>query len=314
MIANGQFFNSQPQGISFMGEEEFYTPLVVVIVWVLDAKLGRQLALLMALGFYITGFLKNSLCLPRPPSPPITPIERCNDWSLPSHHAVLGASIPWYIWFYTSLNYPLTPPFNIALFIVIAVWSFSVMFSRMYLGVHSPADILTGGVIGCLLLALWLQVDDIVDSYTTSGSLSLLIIPIAIFFVCLHPDPQPTTVIFTETVCMVSVATGVILGHSHAPNYILYASIERSDAYASFMSMVACCLTRFLLGFAMLMVVKTLSKIAAQMALSCVLQLGGLHTVYIKKQSAVTSDKVHYSPTFTVADQEVGDSSYWAQS
>jgi len=107
------------------------------------------------------GFLKNLLCLPRPPSPPVVPLHQCQDWSLPSHHAVLSASIPWYIWFYSTHHY--STHFNhthlgLALFLTIALWSFCVMFSRMYLGVHSPADILCGGVVGCLLLAAWLQV------------------------------------------------------------------------------------------------------------------------------------------------------------
>ena len=39
-------------------------------------------------------------------------------------------------------------------------WSVLVMFSRLYLGVHSPADIVSGGILGCILLSLFLQVDD----------------------------------------------------------------------------------------------------------------------------------------------------------
>ena len=42
-------------GVSFMGEEEFYTLLVPPIVWVFEARLGRLLALLMTAAFYCTG-------------------------------------------------------------------------------------------------------------------------------------------------------------------------------------------------------------------------------------------------------------------
>lgn len=59
--------------ISFLGEEDFYTPLVAFIVWVVDAQLGRLLALLMALAFYLTGTCKNLLCLPRPRPLPSRP-------------------------------------------------------------------------------------------------------------------------------------------------------------------------------------------------------------------------------------------------
>ena len=43
--------------VSFLGEEEFYTLLVVIILWLCDARMGRLLSLLMALCFYITGML-----------------------------------------------------------------------------------------------------------------------------------------------------------------------------------------------------------------------------------------------------------------
>ncbi len=100
------------------------------------------------------------LCLPRPPCPPVAPLHKCQDWSFPSHHAVLSATMPWYLWFYTAFHYSdyiHHTQVGVALFTVIALWSFSVMFSRIYLGVHSPADVLSGGVVGGLLLTVWLQ-------------------------------------------------------------------------------------------------------------------------------------------------------------
>ena len=52
------------------------------------------------------------------------------------------------------------------------VWpgSVSVMFSRLYLGVHSPADIVCGGIVGCIVLALWIKVDNAVDMYISFGN------------------------------------------------------------------------------------------------------------------------------------------------
>lgn len=106
------------------------------------------------------GFLKNTLCLPRPPVPPVEPLHCCQDWSLPSHHALMAVNIPWYLWFYLQLQQPpsLSGQASAVLFLCVSLWCFLIMFSRMYLGVHSPADILTGGIVGCLLLAVWLQV------------------------------------------------------------------------------------------------------------------------------------------------------------
>ncbi len=295
------------QAVSFGGEEEFYTPVVAGIVWVADAKLGRQLVLLMALAFYVAGFLKNALCLPRPPCPPITPLQHCQDWGLPSHHAVLNVNIPWYIWFYASLNYSLSPASYMAIFVAVSAWSFCIMFSRMYLGVHSPADILTGGIIGCLLLALWLQVDDAVDTYIASGGNTILLfVVIVVLFLCLHPDPHPTTIVLVETVSMVSIMLGVVIGRCHAPPSILYASIERSHTYASTVSLLSCSVCRFVVGFTMLLVTKTTTAITFKAVLCYMGQVCSLPTVYVKRRSAVTNGKVHYSPAFTDSEEEVG--------
>lgn len=43
------------------------------------------------------------------------------------------------------------------------------MFSRLYLGVHSPADIVAGGIIGCIILAYWIKIDSIVDRSISFG-------------------------------------------------------------------------------------------------------------------------------------------------
>ena len=48
--------------------------------------------------------------------------------------------------------------------------SFSVMFSRVYLGVHNPADIVSGGIMGVLILSIYLQVDDSLDRFISYGS------------------------------------------------------------------------------------------------------------------------------------------------
>uniref|UniRef100_A0A1I7XCJ0 GPI mannosyltransferase 2 n=1 Tax=Heterorhabditis bacteriophora TaxID=37862 RepID=A0A1I7XCJ0_HETBA len=55
---------------TFLGHEEFFFSLVVSMIWLFDARLGRLLAVLLSLGFSICGSLKVAFCLPRPPIPP----------------------------------------------------------------------------------------------------------------------------------------------------------------------------------------------------------------------------------------------------
>ena len=54
-------------------------------------------------------------------------------------------------------------------FFFLSPGSISVMFSRLYLGVHSPADIVAGGIIGCVILASWIKIDTILDRFISFG-------------------------------------------------------------------------------------------------------------------------------------------------
>lgn len=263
------------------------------------------MVLLMGICFYVTGFLKNLLCLPRPPSPPVTPLQQCQDWSLPSHHAVLNVNIPWFIWFYTDHFLSLSPYSKIALFVAICLWSFSVMFSRIYLGVHSPADIMSGGVVGCGILATWLQCYERVDVYlSTSPSLYSLIgiLCIIILLLSIHPDPPPTTIIFAETVCMSGVAFGFIIGQVLLTPPTGRGLLEEAWLYNSGWSIVFCSIARFIGGLVVLVTTKLLIENLAKIVLKTVALVAGVTAVCNKRKSEVTSKKVHFSENFRVLE------------
>ena len=271
---------------------------------------------LMGICFYVTGFLKNTLCLPRPPSPPVTPLQRCQDWGLPSHHAVLNTNIPWFLWFYLDHHFSLSLPTKISVFVGIGLWSVSVMFSRMYLGVHSPADILTGGVVGCILLAGWLRAYERVDDYLSSSPslLSLLgIVCIVVLLLSLHPDPYPVTIVFAETVCMTGVAVGFVVGQVLlTPPTGGRGLLEEAGQYSSLLTAVGCGLLRFLVGLVALVMLKALAERGAKILLQAVAHVAGVTTVCIKRKSEVSSERVHYSAKF-VALNESKTGSEWNQ-
>ena len=60
-----------------------------------------------------------------------------------------------------------SPLHSIAFYFMLG--SISVMFSRLYLGVHSPADIVAGGIVGCMILAYWIKIDAVIDRYIAFG-------------------------------------------------------------------------------------------------------------------------------------------------
>lgn len=55
----------------------------------------------------------------------------------------------------------------------------------------------------------------------------LVFASVAIVMLYLHPDPTPTTIIYGETMALVGVAGGVVLGQAVGPANVMTALLER---------------------------------------------------------------------------------------
>jgi len=266
---------------SLFGTEEFYGLLVCFLTWIVDIRLARLCCFLMAVGFYAANFLKNSLCLPRPPSPPVQPIEAAfNTWALPSHHAVLAVVVPWYIWFYSYLHYNLSTVQYFALFCFIVTWSFSVMFSRIYLGVHSPADVVTGSLLGCITLSAWLHYDDFLDRASAINGQAMLVPLYVTVMLFIHPRPELETLSFTESVCMSGVAVGFVLSRtmvfgSHPPFKGILDSISQSSR--SWLVIILFAITRFILGGSLVLLCRLIFKTVTRTVFPMLLRITGIY-------------------------------------
>lgn len=238
------------KAISFLGTEDFYTVLFLLLYWTLDSRLGRLFGVLMGIGFYVTGYLKNLICLPRPPSPPVVPEEKAHDWALPSHHSLLGTVLPWYIWLYVNMHHDLSLRLLIVIFATIVLWSFSVLFSRLYLGVHSPADIVAGGFVGVIVLSLWLQVDDLVDDFISQQKiekpLQCVLLFVAMLYV--HPRSDPANPSFTDNCCLSGVVTGLIFGRSQRSRLLGFPSTLETSPDISLLTFVYVATLRMMAG------------------------------------------------------------------
>jgi membrane-associated phospholipid phosphatase len=296
------FLTSFMKGVAFLGEEEFYSALLPFIIWICDFRLGTLLAMLMALAFYLAGVLKNILCLPRPPRPPVTPIDKCKDWSLPSHHSILNVNVPWYIWLYIYIRFDWPSLWLLVAFMGVSFWCFSILFSRLYLGVHSPADILVGGIVGCGLLVSWLRLDDWVYSIIGMQQFALSVVMIGLVLISIHPDPYPQTIILSESTTMLFVAVGTSVGAylSHALNIDVRAIFEKEAEVVH----IHWYLLRYVIGMAVVLIVQlTLSRLLYHVMFA-VLNFLSITCYYAKRTSQVTSDVVHYHPDkFIVLDK-----------
>lgn len=164
---------------SSLGEPEFYLFLLPSLFWCVDFGLGAQVAVFLLLSSHLNLYLKDLFQQPRPyyfdPSVQLIPVEE--EYGLPSGHAQLavvvwGSIAAWArkSWFWG----------------VAIVLTALIGFSRIYLGVHFPTDILAGWAVGAILLGLYLATQPGVKRWLAGLSLGpqmllAFIVPLLLF-------------------------------------------------------------------------------------------------------------------------------------
>jgi membrane-associated phospholipid phosphatase len=194
--------------ITFIGGEEFYLFLLPLLFWCVDFGLGARLAVLFLLSSYLNTDLKDLFQQPRPfDLNPSVQLSLAEGYGLPSGHAqsavvVWGSIAAWSRkgWFWGTA---------IGLMVLIG-------FSRIYLGVHFPTDVLAGWAIGAVLLGLYLAVQPRAEKWLTRLSLGqqiLLALALPLLLLLIHPVKDTTAAMAT----LAGMGVGLALKHRYLP-------------------------------------------------------------------------------------------------
>lgn len=175
------------KAVTFLGEEEFYLMLLLFLYWVVNKSLGTRLVFAFLPGAYLNNWLKGVFFTPRPDVAHVARLVEEASYAFPSGHTqnstvlfgFLAAHVRrWFAWVLGAL-------------LIVAV-----AFSRVYLGVHYPQDLLGGFFFGVvyLLLFLWLEkpVSAWISVQTLIVQLSLALL-VPIFLIFLNPTEGAIT-------------------------------------------------------------------------------------------------------------------------
>lgn len=295
---------------SFFGTEDFFTIYVIFLQWCVNARLARLYTLLMSLAFYIVGFCKAGLCLPRPRLPLIKPLEAAHDWALPSNHAMMASCLPLYVWFYSYLHKSTLGLSSLdcgVICVLMFTWSSTVMFSRLYLGVHSPADIVSGGLLGCILLSAYLQIDDALDFFiSTPGFQPVLCYILLVFLLCsLFPSTDASNPCFPDSVSVFGVVCGTVCGRCFRQNSAGHVSLLEDRDSVSLEYMIAC-VGRMIVGCSIVLGARMSLKISLRPIFENVYSMIGLDAfsgsavIRENKKNPVYRYAKHLHPSFTI--------------
>ncbi len=126
---------------TFLGDEEFFLLFLPLAYWLWKKEIMGRVGMVLLFTFVLNAIIKSIFEIPRPDV--IEHLVHADDWSFPSGHSQ-GAMVLW-----GWLAYELKDK---RAYVIAAILIAGVGFSRIYLGVHYPIDVLGGFLIGLLTL------------------------------------------------------------------------------------------------------------------------------------------------------------------
>ncbi|OSD02614.1 PAP2-domain-containing protein [Trametes coccinea BRFM310] len=233
---------------STLGTHTFFMVMLPLFHFFGAQEFGRGLLLMLAVGVYVTSFMKDLFCCPRPYAPPVTRLTLGShhlEYGFPSTHSTNSVSIALFI--YTLVRRLYTTPVSTAaqsaieggvsylngttagtvaqaegafstatygfLIGVLIFYVFSIVYGRLYTAMHSFTDCIAGMAIGAGIWGLHILVGEYVDSWVrTSGWIvPAVIVPLCLFLVHRHPQPVDDCPCFEDAIAFISVVMGEFL-------------------------------------------------------------------------------------------------------
>ena len=135
------FFTSLFEGITILGEETLVILFVVALWFAVDSRLAQKVFFVTICSTGLNGIIKNIAQVPRPFDKGIVPVrqETATGFSFPSGHTQNFST--WSTLFAIEFK-------KKWLTVLVAVFIALVAFSRLYLGVHYPSDVIVGVALG----------------------------------------------------------------------------------------------------------------------------------------------------------------------
>lgn len=142
-IAN-PFFDFLFQLITMCGEQIVLISIISIIYWALDKKFGEYIAYSVLTSVLLNNAIKDIFKMKRPIGEEGIRTLRektATGYSFPSGHTQSSAS------FYGAMAIYLKKK---SIYIIATIMIVLIGFSRLYLGVHYPKDVIVGGILGVL--------------------------------------------------------------------------------------------------------------------------------------------------------------------
>lgn len=190
------------KALTFLGDEEFFVIFLPLFFWCVDSAVGVRLTFVFLLASYFNFGLKELFAQPRPfELDPTVKLHDAEGYGLPSGHSEAIVVL----WGFIAATFRKT-----WLWVVAILLSLLVGFSRIYLGVHFPTDVLAGWALGVIFLATYLTLEPRIAAWLKqAGTAIQLALAVGAPFVLLLLRPSKSMASSLAT--LMGMGAGVVL-------------------------------------------------------------------------------------------------------
>ncbi|KAG6595615.1 Lipid phosphate phosphatase delta, partial [Cucurbita argyrosperma subsp. sororia] len=298
------FMDALFSGLSCIVSVPFYTAFLPLLFWSGHGKLARQMTLLMAFCDYLGNCLKDVVSAPRPSCPPVRRIiatkdeeENAMEYGLPSSHTLNTVCLSGYLVYYIrSYAENISAPYEFAGFSLVCMLVVLIGLGRIYLGMHSPIDIIFGLVFGLMILLFWLNVHEYVDDFITTGQNVIYFWgALSILLLFAYPTPEFPTPSYEFHTAFDGVAFGIVAGVQQTYHQFHHEAVARIFTprlpFPTFLG-------RMLVGLPTILIVKFCCKALAKWILPIIAHTLGMpvrSTSYIPMLNSSSTGKANGS-------------------
>lgn len=210
-----------------LASHTFYVLMLPLPIWLGGSNVARDLVYVLGFGIFITGNFKDYLCLPRPRSPPIHRITMSSyttqEYGFPSSHSANATAVTLILlWKVIQFRENFTSITLVATIVSLLTYYISLIFGRLYCGMHGFIDIMMGSLIGIVCFSFRFFLGEAWDNWllkSHNDSFEGLIFT-PVFIICsyllmihFHSAPVDDCPCFDDSVAFIGVLIGLDLSH-----------------------------------------------------------------------------------------------------
>jgi hypothetical protein len=206
-LVHGPALDAIFKAITLVGEG-FFLILLPLFFWCVDFAVGARLAFAFLLSSCANAGLKDLFAHPRPfDLDPAVKLHEVEGYGLPSGHSQAAVVV----WGTIAAGFRRTWLWIVAILLMVLIG-----FSRIYLGVHFPTDVLGGWAVGAVFLAAYLALEPRVVAWLKQAGLAVqLVLAVAVPLVVLLV--HPTADAASPAAVLMGMGVGIALTRRLAP-------------------------------------------------------------------------------------------------